>query len=36
MLVGAELNAEVAKITREGKLQEKRQPDAITKIDFAA
>ena len=36
MLVGAELNAEVAKITREGKLPEKHQPDPITKIDFAA
>jgi membrane protein len=36
MLVGAELNAEVAKITREGKLEEKHQPEAITKIDFAA
>jgi membrane protein len=36
MLVGAELNAELAKITREGKLQEKHQPSAITKIGLAA
>jgi len=36
MLVGAELNAELAKISDEGKLQEKRQPESITKIDFAA
>jgi uncharacterized BrkB/YihY/UPF0761 family membrane protein len=35
MLVGAELNAELAKIGREGKLQEKQQPPAITKIDIA-
>jgi membrane protein len=36
MLVGAELNAELAKISSEGKLQEKREPPAVTKIDFAA
>ena len=36
MLVGAELNAELAKMTREGKLKEKHEPPAITKIDFAA
>ena len=36
MLVGAELNAELAKMTREGKLREKHEPPAITKIDFAA
>ena len=36
MLVGAELNAELAKISREGKLKEKHEPPAITKIDFAA
>jgi membrane protein len=35
MLVGAELNAELAKIGREGKLQEKQQPPAITQIDLA-
>jgi membrane protein len=36
MLVGAELNAELAKISREGKLQEKHEAPAITKIDLAA
>ena len=36
MLVGAELNAELAKISREGKLKEKQEPPAITKIDLAA
>jgi len=36
MLVGALLNAELAKISREGKLQEKHQPPAITTIDLAA
>ena len=36
MLVGAELNAELAKISREGKLQQKQEPPAITKIDLAA
>jgi membrane protein len=36
MLVGAELNAELAKVSTEGKLQEKQQAPAITKIDFAA
>lgn len=36
MLVGAELNAELAKISREGKLPEKSEPPAITRIDFAA
>ena len=35
MLVGAELNAELAKISREGKLQQKREPTAITRIDPA-
>jgi membrane protein len=35
MLVGAELNAELAKISREGKLEEKREPPRITKIDLA-
>src|SRR5216684_1702617 len=33
---GAELNQELAKISKEGKLQEKHEPPAITKIDFAA
>jgi membrane protein len=36
MLVGAELNAELAKISREGKLPEKHEPPRITKIDLAA
>jgi uncharacterized BrkB/YihY/UPF0761 family membrane protein len=36
MLVGAELNQELAKISKEGKLQEKHEPPSITKIDFAA
>ena len=36
MLVGAELNSELAKISKEGKLEEKHEFPAITKIDFAA
>jgi len=36
MLVGAELNTELAKISRQGKLEEKHEPPAITKIDLAA
>ena len=36
MLIGAELNAELAKISREGKLQEKHEPEPITKIDLVA
>jgi len=36
MLVGAELNQELAKISKDGKLQEKHEPPAITKIDLAA
>ena len=36
MLAGAELNAELAKMSREGRLQEKHEPPAITKIDLAA
>jgi membrane protein len=36
MLVGAELNAELAKISGEGKLPEKHEPPRITKIDLAA
>ncbi|HYL15698.1 MAG TPA: YihY/virulence factor BrkB family protein [Terriglobales bacterium] len=36
MLVGAELNAELAKITKEGRLEQKHEPEAITKIDLAA
>jgi len=34
MLVGAELNEELAKISKEGKLQEKHEPPSITKIDL--
>jgi membrane protein len=36
MLVGAELNSELAKISKEGKLQEKHEPPQITTIDFVA
>jgi len=36
MLVGAELNSELAKISRKGKIEEKHEPPTITKIDFAA
>ena len=36
MLVGAELNQELAKISKEGKLQEKHEPPSITRIDFVA
>jgi membrane protein len=36
MLVGAELNQELAKISKEGKLQEKHEPPSITTIDLAA
>jgi len=36
MLVGAELNSELAKISRKGKIEEKHEPPPITKIDFAA
>src|SRR5215831_8590190 len=36
MLVGAELNAELAKISSEGRIEERHEPTAITKIDLAA
>jgi membrane protein len=36
MLAGAELNAELAKLSRAGRLQEKHEAPAITKIDLAA
>src|ERR1700758_777397 len=36
LLVGAELNCELAKISSEGKIQEKQQPPTITRIDLAA
>ncbi len=35
MLLGAELNAEVAKISKEGRIEEKHEPPPITKIDLA-
>jgi membrane protein len=36
MLVGAELNAELAKISSAGRVEEKHEPPAITRIDLAA
>ena len=36
ILVGAELNAELAKVSPEGKLEEKHEPPPLTKIDWAA
>src|ERR1700746_1532958 len=36
MLVGAELNSELAKISRKGKIEEKHEPSSITRINFAA
>jgi membrane protein len=36
MLVGAELNSELAKISREGAVQERHEPPAITSINLAA
>ena len=36
MLVGAELNSELAKMSSEGRIAEKHEPPPITKIDFAA
>jgi membrane protein len=36
LLVGAELNEELAKISKQGKLEEKHEPPSITKIDLAA
>ena len=35
MLVGAELNSELAKISKAGKIEEKHEPPAITRIDYA-
>ena len=35
ILVGAELNEELAKISKEGKLPEKHPPDSITKLNLA-
>lgn len=36
ILVGAELNSELAKISKEGKIEEKHEPSPITKINYAA
>jgi Virulence factor BrkB len=36
LLVGAELNCELAKIGAQGKIEEKHEPSPITRIDFAA
>jgi membrane protein len=36
MLVGAELNAELAKVSREGRIAGKHEPPSITKLDLAA
>lgn len=36
MLVGAKLNAELAKISSQGKIEEKHEPPRITTIDYAA
>ena len=36
ILVGAELNAELAKKSKDGKIEEKHEPPAITRIHFAA
>ena len=36
MLLGAELNAELAKISKEGRIQEKHEPPPITQIGIAA
>jgi membrane protein len=36
MLVGAELNAELAKVSAEGKVPQKEQPEDVTKLNLAA
>jgi len=36
MLLGAELNAELAKVSKEGKIPQKEEPEQITKLDIAA
>jgi membrane protein len=36
MLVGAELNAEIAKVTARGQIEQEPEPPAITKLDLAA
>jgi len=35
MLVGAELNCELAKVSTQGRIEEKHEPSLITKIDLA-
>ena len=35
LLVGAELNCELAKVSAQGKIEEKHQPPPITRINFA-
>jgi membrane protein len=36
MLVGAELNAELAKVSAEGKVPQKEEPEEVTKLNLAA
>jgi uncharacterized BrkB/YihY/UPF0761 family membrane protein len=36
MLVGAELNCELAKETRQGKIQQDEDPSGLTGLDLAA
>jgi membrane protein len=36
MLVGAELNSELAKLSKQGRIEEKQEPSSITRIDYAA
>ena len=36
MLLGAELNCELAKESKKGKLPAKEDPDAMTRLDLAA
>jgi membrane protein len=36
MLVGAELNSELARVSREGKIEEKHDPSRLTRTDLAA
>lgn len=36
MLVGAELNAEIAKVSAEGRIAQKPEPPEVTKLDLAA
>jgi hypothetical protein len=36
MLLGAELNCQLAKESKEGKIPEKEAPDSMTRLDLAA